>query len=421
MRNVRRTALIILRSPIWHSATFIFLFIALPCLGWPQPVRQPLQGVSVTILPKPVQLNGTTASETDCANRVDDDGNGLIDADDPHCYFSRQDAGEGCPTSKMLWTSTADGIYSIDMSTGAAAHFPLVAAFSYDDLSWSSDGALYGVTGTSIDRIDLSTGTTSVAGTVNGYLSNGMTSDDEGNLYLTSFDNDSRCYIITYNVDTRQTKVVFNLSDYSLLSAGDLCFLNGLLYVSCQYGKVAKVDLQQKKIETIQADIPEVSSSFGISTLGDGYLYLTDHISHIYRMDPATGKTTFFMQPTDQNGTEFLGFATYPDVCNAARNIPPPTDEAEECPVFVPNAFTPNSDGKNELFSISSECLLQGRIQIFNRWGGIVYSSDDLSRGWNGFRDGHLQPAGLYAYSIQYETQARRGKQIKTGVVYILR
>ncbi len=80
--------------------------------------------------------------------------------------------------------------------------------------------------------------------------------------------------------------------------------------------------------------------------------------------------------------------------------------EVCEALLFVPNAFSPNGDGNNDFFSIYGEAVLQYQIQIFNRWGQLLYRSNDPaqinnpSAGWDGRYLGELQEVGTYIYHI---------------------
>ena len=74
----------------------------------------------------------------------------------------------------------------------------------------------------------------------------------------------------------------------------------------------------------------------------------------------------------------------------------------EDCrEVFIPNTFSPNGDGKNETFMIFSgnDVVKINSLQVFNRWGGLVYSAkdflpNDLTRAW----DGRDVPTDVYTY-----------------------
>jgi gliding motility-associated-like protein len=70
----------------------------------------------------------------------------------------------------------------------------------------------------------------------------------------------------------------------------------------------------------------------------------------------------------------------------------------------LPDAFTPNNDSQNDLFKIESKNIGKIDFKIFNRWGNLVYSSDDVNEGWNGFYRGKLQNSDTYTYTIEATT-----------------
>ncbi len=91
-------------------------------------------------------------------------------------------------------------------------------------------------------------------------------------------------------------------------------------------------------------------------------------------------------------------------------------------PLNMPNAFTPNGDGKNEEFrpvtlpeKISSFSML-----IYNRWGQLVFSTNDVGRGWDGRVNGSSAPMGVYTYTLTYGNP-KGEKRKKTGVVALIR
>src|SRR5678816_1981506 len=76
----------------------------------------------------------------------------------------------------------------------------------------------------------------------------------------------------------------------------------------------------------------------------------------------------------------------------------------ENCPVFeLPNAFTPNGDGQNDLFKpFRSRFIESIDFKVFNRWGQIVYTTTDPEINWNGTNpSGKLLSDGVYYYTCQ--------------------
>ncbi len=92
-----------------------------------------------------------------------------------------------------------------------------------------------------------------------------------------------------------------------------------------------------------------------------------------------------------------------------------------ECSLFVPSAFTPNSDGKNELIKVLSTCPTTGELLIYNRWGQLVFQTDDLQKGWNGVYNNVQQMAGVYVYYVTYKYVFRPGSFTKKGTLVLIR
>lgn len=95
-----------------------------------------------------------------------------------------------------------------------------------------------------------------------------------------------------------------------------------------------------------------------------------------------------------------------------------------DCPFFTANAFTPNEDGLNDNFVVSHSCdLTDFRLQIFNRWGKIVYDGYDDQQGWDGNYQSQPMPAGIYTYSVSYYWVVYGDKHMryKTGTLTLVR
>lgn len=74
--------------------------------------------------------------------------------------------------------------------------------------------------------------------------------------------------------------------------------------------------------------------------------------------------------------------------------------------VYIPSAFTPNHDGKNDSFSPVYQQVKQVNMTVFNRWGEIIFSGTDLREGWDGMFQGNACTPGLYPYQVSgtYDT-----------------
>ena len=86
--------------------------------------------------------------------------------------------------------------------------------------------------------------------------------------------------------------------------------------------------------------------------------------------------------------------------------------------LYIPTAFTPNKDGRNDKWRIPGLALYPDAIMyIFNRWGQVVYQTRDYyNNPWNGYFKGILQP-GTYVYMLQLTTDKN---QVLKGTITVL-
>lgn len=77
--------------------------------------------------------------------------------------------------------------------------------------------------------------------------------------------------------------------------------------------------------------------------------------------------------------------------------------ECEDRCVQFPNAFTPNSDGRNDVYQAACFCPVpKYKLSIYNRNGEMVFQTTDPAAGWDGFYKGKLQPNGAYVYYSEF-------------------
>ena len=94
------------------------------------------------------------------------------------------------------------------------------------------------------------------------------------------------------------------------------------------------------------------------------------------------------------------------------------------CNLYFPKAFTPNKDNHNEQYNFKFDCLeFQSQFRIFNRWGTLVFESNDEFTGWDGTFEGKDADADAYIYVIKY-TGVIDGKiqeEVKRGSFLLFR
>ncbi|OFY56538.1 MAG: hypothetical protein A2W93_03695 [Bacteroidetes bacterium GWF2_43_63] len=66
--------------------------------------------------------------------------------------------------------------------------------------------------------------------------------------------------------------------------------------------------------------------------------------------------------------------------------------------IYVPNAFSPNNDQKNDVFGVMNRCLETLNLKVYNQWGNLVYETSDPNGRWDGNFDGTMSESGIYSY-----------------------
>jgi len=94
----------------------------------------------------------------------------------------------------------------------------------------------------------------------------------------------------------------------------------------------------------------------------------------------------------------------------------------EEITVFLPNSFSPNSDGLNDGFTVRGNSELDYcEIYIYNRWGQLIYSSKELDFVWDGYYKNEKCPMDAYTYIFIYSITGSEQKHYAYGSVVLVR
>jgi len=89
--------------------------------------------------------------------------------------------------------------------------------------------------------------------------------------------------------------------------------------------------------------------------------------------------------------------------------------------LYVPNAFSPNSDGLNDVFKAVGEGINEFELFVFDRWGNMLFHSHDISKGWDGVNaKGDVVQEDIYVWKIELRTFKKEPKQVK-GTVSLLK
>jgi gliding motility-associated-like protein len=122
-------------------------------------------------------------------------------------------------------------------------------------------------------------------------------------------------------------------------------------------------------------------------------------------------------------------YVTATNACGTSVALAEVEEEYCGCHVWIPNAFTPDSDGLNEGFRIVSSCEWDAfSFKVFNRWGEQVWSTTDSERPWDGGADDlgggdHYLPDGWYPYVVswEYREDGVFYREQKTGRILMVR
>ncbi len=145
-----------------------------------------------------------------------------------------------------------------------------------------------------------------------------------------------------------------------------------------------------------------------------------------YSWSPATGLSDTTLRDPLANpsgSTQYILKAVGPDGCTASSLI--------KVDVFtllrMPNAFTPNGDGKNDIFYVlgGQPGLVIREFAVFDRWGQRIFQvhdavAGDPSFGWNGREQGNPVPPGTYVYIIVMQLPGGK-QQVARGTVEVIR
>ncbi|WP_229209364.1 PKD domain-containing protein [Dyadobacter sediminis] len=134
---------------------------------------------------------------------------------------------------------------------------------------------------------------------------------------------------------------------------------------------------------------------------------------------PHSGDTTRTVL-VNQEGT-YTVEATNKEGCVAQQT----TNVIDRCEprFFIPDAFTPDGEGHNEILEIFGAYYTNFSIRIYNRWGEVIYATNNIEDRWDGTYKGVKVQPGSYPYVLSYESQyyPERAPYVKRGSVMIIR
>lgn len=181
----------------------------------------------------------------------------------------------------------------------------------------------------------------------------------------------------------------------------------------------ARFEMRPSKVFIPDMPVNVVNFTFGADSwlwdFGDGTTYTDFEPQHYYK---EKGFYNVTLVARNEEG------------CVDTAYVESAAEAIEGGRISIPNVFTPNPDGPsggngglgtaNDVFLPLSEGVLEFRMQIFNRWGELLYETTAKDAGWDGYFKGKLCPQDVYIYRIELKF-ADGERTVKVGDVTLLR
>jgi gliding motility-associated-like protein len=89
--------------------------------------------------------------------------------------------------------------------------------------------------------------------------------------------------------------------------------------------------------------------------------------------------------------------------------------------LYAPNVFSPDGDGTNDFFAFKGQGVENYSLEVYNRWGQMVFQANDLSNEWNGDYRGTPAPLGTYVYQVKAVNFTGDNIIVKKGSIVLIR
>lgn len=151
------------------------------------------------------------------------------------------------------------------------------------------------------------------------------------------------------------------------------------------------------------------------------YLEVSGGVSpYTYIWNPATGVGDY--EVTELTPGDYVVTVIDANNCELSLNL---QITGHKPRVTLPNSFTPNGDNMNDSFSPIFECFeaLSYNMKVFNRWGTLIFNTDNVLQPWDGTYNGHSVESGAYSFKAVYSgvLNDKPFQEVLNGAVRLMR
>lgn len=148
------------------------------------------------------------------------------------------------------------------------------------------------------------------------------------------------------------------------------------------------VTLTEQVVLTVNQAGPPTNSFVWSASNGEN---LTGINSHIITVTPSSPSTTYTVTVTNEAGCTAV----------ASYSIGVHDPACDDSDIFIPNAFTPNGDGINDMLFVRGNFISTMELHIYNRWGQEVFMTNNQAIGWDGKFEGKLLHPDVFGYYME--------------------
>ncbi len=200
----------------------------------------------------------------------------------------------------------------------------------------------------------------------------------------------------TYSWNTGATT-----NSISVSSAGNYSVIVSI--GSCSASATGSLSVNPRPTANAGTDITITAGQTTTLTASGGGNYMWDTGNSNAAINVSPGSTTLYCVVI----TNLSGCSDTSCVTVFVEPVPPvDCSAADKEKLFLPTAFSPNADGENEVIKIFfgyMECIKTFRLEIYNRWGEMVFEAEDPVAVWDGSYKGKIENTAVFAYHLKAE------------------